>query len=302
MPLADDAAGLDAERSRAAAPHEPSRAARSAAQLLDRWCDARAPQTVPRLLVFAAHPDDDVLGLGGQLERVASALHVAIVSDGAPDSPDYYRSLGFERREDYAHARQREAASALRRAGVPEGQVYELGLVDQTLAQQLELVIERVAERIVAVAPDAVMTHPYEGGHPDHDATACAVHAALHELASAGAPCPALFEFASYHVRGPGMAWGEFIPHPAVRSRSLELDAVGRRRKLELLRCHATQEHVWRAFPLEREHFRVAPRYEFREPPAVPFHYDRVDWGTSGRRFLELTRRCLGGRAISERI
>src|SRR5690606_4939882 len=160
---------------------------------------------------------------------------------------------GFQRRADYAAARHAEAVAALALAGVPRAHVHELGFVDQAVVQRLEALIERAAALISALAPDAVLTHPYEGGHPGHDATACAVHAALQTLARDGAPRPALLEFASYHVRGEGLAYGEFIVDPAVEMRSVALDASARRRKLELLRCHGSQETVWRAFPLERE-------------------------------------------------
>jgi N-acetylglucosamine malate deacetylase 2 len=281
-----------AERTRPVAAPSPW----AAADLLERWCDDRRP--APRVLVFAAHPDDDVIGLGGQLHRVAAETHVAIVTDGAPDAPDYYRSLGFERRVEYAAARHAEAASALSLAGVPERHLHELALVDQTVARRLDVLIEHVHALISSLRPELIITHPYEGGHPDHDATACGVHVALHELRQRGAPCPALLELASYHVRGPVLVHGEHIFDPSVPARFIELDASARRRKLELLECHASQRHVWQVFPLEREHFRVAPRYDFRAPPAAPFFYDRVDWGTSGRELLRLFQRCLDHRGI----
>lgn len=254
---------------------------RHAAAVLGRWVEPSLPP--PSLLVVAAHPDDDVLGVGGQLPRVAGAVHVAIVSDGAPNSPGYYRSLGFERREDYARARKAEALQALQRAGVPEGRVHLLGYVDQTLARGLATLVPRLCELVAALAPEAVMTHPYEGGHPDHDATACAVHAAVHELERRARAAPALLEFASYHARGEGLAFGEFIPDGSLPSWRLPLDASARLRKRGLLDCHATQRAVWRDFPLDAESFRVAPRYDFRAPPAAPFHYDRVAWGMTGR-------------------
>jgi LmbE family N-acetylglucosaminyl deacetylase len=284
--------------------HEP---AWRAAHVLRRWCEASGGPRAPRVLVFAAHPDDDVLGLGGRLHDVAPDMHIAIVSDGAPDAPSYYCSLGFRRREDYAQARRAEAQAALRRAGVPEQQLHELGLIDQTVARHLDVLIERVRALVAAVSPDAVMTHPYEGGHPDHDATACAVHAALYGLsqrgpAEGGASGPALLEFASYHALGDELALGEFIPDRQHVMTEVPLGEIERQRKLELLCCHATQQAVWQAFPLHRENFRVAPRYDFREPPGAPFHYDRVDWGTSGAQFLELARRCLSARGISGRI
>jgi hypothetical protein len=111
-----------------------------------------------------------------------------------------------------------------------------------------------------------------------------------------------LLEFASYHTRGERMAWGEFIPHAGVHTRRLTLDARARRRKRERLGCHATQAHVWREFPLACERFCVAPRYDFRQPPAAPVHYDRVDWGTTGQMFLELVHGSFAARGIAGKI
>jgi LmbE family N-acetylglucosaminyl deacetylase len=274
---------------------------------LRRWCEADGEHRAPRVLVVAAHPDDDVLGIGGRLHGAAPDVHIAIVSDGAPAAPSYHTSLGFRGREEYARARRAEARAALRSAGVPEQQLHELGLIDQTVARHLDVLIDRVQALVTAVSPEAVMTHPYEGGHPDHDATACAVHAALHGLSRHGpmegrTSVPALLEFASYHALGDHLALGEFIPDRQHRVTQVPLGEVERQRKLQLLRCHATQEAVWQAFPLHRENYRVAPLYDFREPPAAPFHYDRVDWGTSGEQFLELARRCLAARGIAQRI
>jgi LmbE family N-acetylglucosaminyl deacetylase len=273
----------------------------TAMETLGRWCERDASTRPPRLLVFAAHPDDDVLGLGGQLGRVAQAIDVVMVSDGAPASPDYYRSLGFATREVYARARHVEAAAALQLAGVPDGHLHELGIVDQTVAQHLNEVIASAIALIVRLAPDAVMTHAYEGGHPDHDATSCAVHTALHGLARAGGAPPPLLEFASYHRRGARLVFGQFISGEPP-ARRIALDAEQRAQKLDLLSRHATQAHVWREFPLDHEDFRVAPRYDFRRRPAAPFHYDDVDWGVTGERFLEHVQRCHSQRGIDEEI
>jgi len=248
------------------------------AALLGRWCRAREPAHAPRVLAIAAHPDDDIIGFGGRLPVVGERLDVAYVSDGAPRAQSFHRALGFASREEYARARRAEAARALALAGVSAARTHELGAVDQAVMSELPRVTRAISELVLSRAPDAVLTHAYEGGHPDHDATACAVHVALRDLARAGG-APPLLEFTSYHARGSSLVRGAFIACPSSQPESVALDPRARAFKLALLECHASQEPVWRPFPLEHESFRVAPRYEFLGPPAPELHYETLGWG-----------------------
>jgi N-acetylglucosamine malate deacetylase 2 len=52
--------------------------------------------------------------------------------------------------------------------------------------------------------PEVIVTHSYEGGHPDHDACAFAVHHAL-ELTRAQ-PVPVIVEASFYHIGPQGEA------------------------------------------------------------------------------------------------
>jgi LmbE family N-acetylglucosaminyl deacetylase len=259
--------------------------------VLQRWCRAPALGEAPRVLAVVAHPDDEVLGFGGRMSHVAAQLHVAYVSDGAPDDERFYRPLGFERRADYAGARRAEMRRSLALAGLAASQTHELGVVDQHVTSSLERVVEWLMALIARVAPDAVLTHAYEGGHPDHDATACAVHVALHRLGFGQGRFRPLWEFASYHARGSELVRGQFIPDPAHAEERIQLDAATRELKLRLLDCHATQREFLWTFPVDAEAFRVAPEYDFLRPPAAPFFYDRMDWGVSGAAFLLAARR-----------
>jgi LmbE family N-acetylglucosaminyl deacetylase len=259
---------------------------------LDRWRDQDV-RACPRALVFAPHPDDDILGLGAQLFERGVRAHVAYVSDGAPENPSFFRELGFSTRAAYAEARRTDARAALAIAGVEPSRIHELGATDQAVAHALVPIARRAADLVAALEPEVVFAPPYEGGHPDHDATALAVHAALWLLAPSPRPIPVLLEYASYHWGRGRLVFGEFLPDPAVRARARQLPAPALAAKERMLACHATQRAFLREFPLDREPVRPAPPYDFRRAPAAPFHYDRVNLGLGGAEFLASAERAL---------
>ena len=123
-----------------------------------------------------------------------------------------------------------------------------------------------------------ILTHPYEGGHPDHDATAFIAH-------HAGLP---VIEFASYHAApGGGMRTGCFLPGPEPLVLDLTPDEQARKRAM--LAAFATQAATLAPFGTEREAFRTAPHYDFTQPPhAGRLHYEHYDWGMTGERWRAL--------------
>ncbi len=115
------------------------------------------------------------------------------------------------------------------------------------------------------------VVHPYEGGHPDHDAAAFAVHAAVRCL---GCAAPALVEMTSYHRRDNALRVGEFLPYPLpVAERRVDASE-----KRAMLGCFPSQAEVLAAFGVEVERFRSAPAYDFRAPPVAPPVHTRR-WG-----------------------
>lgn len=246
------------------------------------------------LMAVVAHPDDEVLGLGGRLPYL-HRLHILFVTDGAPrDMADGHR-LGFATQEEYAAARVREADAALSALGVGPERIHRLGFVDQDVVRRVEDLTERISALIQECRPEAVITHAYEGGHPDHDAVAMAVHLACRKLKAGGQPAPALIEFAGYHdPDGSGrMATSTFLPAP-VPAVAVRLKEEEREQKSRALACYATQSDIVGRFSVDKERFREAPEYKFTAPPHPwrPF-YEHFVRGLDGAAWLALARRAL---------
>lgn len=257
-------------------------ASAGAEELLNSFCAAPDPHgPTPRVLVVAAHPDDEVIGAGARLACLRSVwcLHI---TDGAPRDGWAAREAGYGDVESYARARRRESLRALRLAGIGAGRAWALGVADQRASYELVGATRGVLGMLREVRPDIVLTHPYEGGHPDHDATSFAAHAAC-ALAGRGGEggAPVVVEFTSYHGGDGGLVTGRFLGEGEVRV--VRLGEAERALKRRLLDCFVTQRRVLEQFAVETESFRVAPRYDFTAPPHPDrLWYEWFDWGITG--------------------
>ncbi len=240
------------------------------------------------MLLVYAHPDDEAIAVGGRLHRLSHA-HFVQVTDGAPlDNTDGER-LGLTR-EVYRSVREKESIAAFHAGGVPHPRRTCLSIPDKEAALRLAALVDRIQRFVVDERAEWVFTHPYEGGHADHDACAFAVHTAVRGLSPNGKPVPRIVESPFYHGAGGVYRVGQFLPDPDAGGECvLTLNAEEQCRKLAMLAAFRTQATVLRDFAVTHEHFRVAPRYDFTQPAHDgPAYYERFIEGFGSSRFCSL--------------
>ena len=145
------------------------------------------------------------------------------MTDGAPADEGYALRRGFPSREAYAQARRDEVVAALKVIGVPDERIIGLGFVDGEAAWNLVALCNTVAALLEELQPDVVLTHPYEGGHSDHDSTAFAVHLGAGILRCDGKPAPIILELTSYHNHGGTRRLFDFLPFLGTTVKTVEL-------------------------------------------------------------------------------
>jgi len=227
-----------------------------------------------RVMIVAAHPDDETIGLGAQLCHFEDALIVHL-TDGAPRNPSWATANGFATPPEYAAARVAELRCALCVGAAARSRTHRLGIVDQEAMQHLVTLTHSIRDLLEQEKREVVITHAYEGGHPDHDAAAFAVHIASRLLDEP----PQILEMTSHFRDGGRRVFGEFLSGDELVT-TIHLNEEELQRKRAMMDCFATQGGVagLGKFFLPFERFRPAPQYDFSRPP----HDGELDYETMG--------------------
>lgn len=238
-----------------------------------------------RVLVFAPHPDDEAVGVGGLLALAAErgcATRVVFMTSGE-NNP--WAQRASERRlvvlpRDRARfglRRQQEALASLQRLGHEEHTAAFLGYPDQGLTDVLlhryGPAAEAVTEAVSSFRPTVVVGPSDLDLHPDHNALAALLFLTL----GGGAGGPRHLAY--------------LVHNPAVRRRSdlhdeLVLADAHAAAKARSIRCHASQlvlrSPLLLSFATDTEAY-----LPFPTPPGAPEHavVDIVRSADGGVRF-----------------
>lgn len=245
-----------------------------------------------RCSVIVAHPADEVVGAGCLISKLVDVT-VLHITDGAPDDVEA-EAAGFKHRSEYAQARRQECLAALAIANVPADRVVDFAVTDHGAANCLIDLAKKITTFLQASKADIVVTHPYEGGHPDHDATAFATHAALRLIKENGFKPPVLFEMALHPSRDFKAKLSEFLPGPERETTTLLLDERARELKQRMFACFETQRESLEISPVGQEKFRQPANYDFSAPPQLgKLHYEQFDWALKSDEWQSLASKAL---------
>ena len=261
---------------------------------------ATAPEGVdgamPRAMVVVAHPDDETIAVGARMGRFHDA-HFVHVTDGAPRNKQDSLAHGFATLAEYRQARARELTEMFVTAGLDGVSRCCLNIPDQEATLNLAEITREVALLIAQFEPAVILTHSYEGGHPDHDACAFAAHHAVQLHRARGGPRPLILESPFYNAGPEGLEAGAFLHTPEMMPEvSYKLSPNERERKRALISCFVTQSETLSGFPNATERYRIAPVYDFTLPPhGGKVLYDNYPWGMKSARFCEFAAQAEAG-------
>jgi len=120
-----------------------------------------------RVIVFAPHPDDETLGMGGSLRILSDhgkKIKVIVLTKGEKAEPD------ITKQKRHAEMRQKEALKAFKSLGLTD---YEfLGFPDREIFSNMDAVAKAMKTIVDDFNPDVLYSPSMLEIHPDHRAVA----------------------------------------------------------------------------------------------------------------------------------
>ena len=233
-----------------------------------------------KILVLAAHPDDELVGCGINIKNNI-AMHnevlVLFLTNGCIPIDD----LWFWQKQEYEKGvakRLKEAQEAANILG-HEIRIANKARPARKLWQELCAVYQEMQQIISEYKPTQVWVCAYEGGNPDHDA----LNAIGYKLHTKGIDVQ---EFAEYNYKNSKNNYNTFIEF-AEKATIIKLTKEESKAKKELYSKYASERGNL-DLGIKQESYRPIQKHDYTNPPHigklwyerfrwVPFHHPRID-------------------------
>jgi len=248
-----------------------------------------------RILVLAAHPDDEVVACAasiGRALRQGAEVYVLYMTNGCIARENMW-SWQRKRYEFFVNRRLSEAEKAaefldiipLSRPSRPARHLW----------RDLRAVFAEIIDAISTHGIDQIWAPAYEGGNADHDAlNAVAKAASMNLPVVAGGirvdseNTPFVLEFAEYNFSG-GKPRSQEFPSLNGTERTIVLTPEEKATKLKALAVYISEKSNLNYVRAEKESYRPLASYDYGKPPHpgvlwyerfqwVPFRHPRVDF------------------------
>lgn len=151
---------------------------------------------VTDVLVIAAHPDDEILGLSSMLGKHrmnGDMVTIVYVTNGSVGKGPSWKCSKMAS-EQISKRRYEEGARALSHIGIKKGNLLCLGFPDGGTHRYLVEMAKDIIKLINDLNPKKIYVHSIEGGHDDHDIVSFVVKSVCKQLGSLH-----LYEWAEYN-------------------------------------------------------------------------------------------------------
>ena len=197
----------------------------------------------PSAVILAPHPDDECLGTGGLIQQVLQAggkVHVIFITNGDNNPwPQRFVErrwlIGSTERQRWGQRRKLEAQKSLEVLSNGQAAAEFLELPDAGILKLLQSgnrhLSQVIAQRLLQLQPDLLVSPSELDRHPDHRATQ-AFASDAHKMTQR--PC----ERISYLIHRP---WGMKVLNNAKPDLLLPLTEHQQSQKLQAIQCHETQ-------------------------------------------------------------
>lgn len=197
-----------------------------------------------KVLVVAAHPDDEILGCGGTIVKHVlngDEVHIVIMAEGLTSRGNQHNIKSYNEELTALHANSQRAADVLGAKSLllcnfPDNRMDNVDLLD---------VVKKIEETVDQIKPDIVYTHHIGDVNVDHQVTNRAVVTACRPLPTQTVKTILFFETLSSTEYQIETCDKTFLPNWFV---NVEKTFV---RKIEALKCY---ESEMREYPHSRSY------------------------------------------------